>query len=100
MSRPKRPVPSGPVPDLASWLREHPSGSSERLSLTRDEVHVLFQELQRLHQSTDRLRKQNRKIRKRFLAARDGGAIDDLDLDLDAEGEGEDGGSADDREEE
>ena len=71
MSRPKRPVPSGPLPDFTSWLAEYPSGSNERMSLTRDEVHVVFQELQRLRQSADRLRKQNRKLRKRFLGLRD-----------------------------
>ena len=71
MSRPKRPIPHGPLPDLSGWLAAHPSGSSERLALSRDEVHLVFQELRKLGQSADRLRKQNRKIRRRFLALRE-----------------------------
>lgn len=71
MSRPRKPVPHGATPDLEAWLQANPSGTAERLALSRDEVHLLFQEQQRLHQSADRLRKQNRKIRRRYQALRE-----------------------------
>ena len=77
MSRPKRPVPRGAPPDLRAWLDQHAEGSAERLSLTRSETHLLWQELSQLRQSNDRLRKQNRKIRRRYLALRgDDGELD------------------------
>ena len=63
------------LPDLRAWLA---SGDAEALTLSREQVAALSRELQRLAQSADRLRKQNRKLRKRIAGARsaaDGSAV-------------------------
>lgn len=49
------------VPDLAKWIRNH--AAHDQLSLSYSEATALNNELKRLEQSADRLRKQNRKVR-------------------------------------
>lgn len=53
------------LPDLRAWLAAHSSPDAE-LTLRRDEVKSLVDELGRLHQSADRLRRQNRKVRRKI----------------------------------
>ncbi len=50
------------VPDLRAWLQDH-SSDSATLSLSRVEIKAIFDEMQRLKQANDMLRKQNRKVR-------------------------------------
>ena len=66
------------VPDLRAWLDGHTADSAS-LSLRRPEIKALFDELQRLRQSNDMLRKQNRKVRGKVAKLRDDGEpeIDD-----------------------
>ena len=56
---------------LRSWLHANPDDSAE-LTLGRGEVRALCDELQRLLQSNDRLRKQNKKVRAKVAKLRGG----------------------------
>lgn len=56
---------------LRSWLQTHP-GEEAELTLGRGEVRALCDELQRLQQSNDRLRKQNKKVRAKVARLRGG----------------------------
>jgi cell division protein FtsB len=56
---------------LRSWLQANPDENAE-LTLGRGEVRALCDELQRLLQSNDRLRKQNKKVRAKVAKLRDG----------------------------
>ena len=67
------------LPDLRSWLKSHPSDGAE-LSLPRAAVKALHDELQRLLQSNERLRKQNRKVRNKVTRIKGGEAVDLDDL--------------------
>ena len=49
------------TPDLRAWLESHTSEGAE-LSLSRFEVRAIQDELARLRQSADFLRKQNKKL--------------------------------------
>lgn len=64
-----------PVPDLTAWLRSHKPGSS--ITLTYESARALHQEMQRLKQSADRLRKQNKKVRRRVDRIKGGGGDED-----------------------
>ena len=59
----------------------HPAPTAE-LTLGRFEVQVIWDELQRLRQSADRLRKQNRKVRAKVVRLKGSDALDDIE-DLD-----------------
>lgn len=61
MSPADRPI-DRPI-DLAAWLRHHRE-DGDRLTLERPAVRAIQDELQRLRQSNDRMRKQNRKLRR------------------------------------
>ena len=50
---------------LGAWLREHPD-SLARLELSRVSIQLLADEMARLRQSSDRLRHQNAKLRRRI----------------------------------
>lgn len=64
------------VPDLAAWLRQH-RGEDAVLTLARSSVESLQHEFQRLLQSSDRMRKQNSKLRKRMARLKGGdGEVD------------------------
>jgi hypothetical protein len=68
---------------LRSWLQANPDENAE-LTLGRGEVRALCDELQRLLQSNDRLRKQNKKVRAKVAKLR-GGEEDPEDVaELDA----------------
>jgi hypothetical protein len=56
---------------LRSWLQANPDENAE-LTLGRGEVRALCDELQRLLQSNDRLRKQNKKVRAKVAKLRGG----------------------------
>ncbi len=70
-----RPMPD--LPDLRTWLADHAADGST-LSLNRPQVKAIFEELQRLRQSNDLLRKQNRKVRGKVSRLR-GGAEDEVE---------------------
>ena len=53
------------APDLARWLKQNRADDAE-LRLPRTAVLALAEELSRLRQSSDRLRKQNGKMRRRI----------------------------------
>jgi hypothetical protein len=80
------------LPDLRAWLKNHASENAE-LTLGRVDVKALSDELQRLQQGNDRLRKQNRKVRSKIAKLRAGEAVaddDDEADDLDPAGAGGD----------
>ncbi len=70
------PVPMNPADaptadTLRAWLSAHPDESAT-LTLSRLAVAELAEELGRLHQSTDQLRKQNKKLRGRIAKLKGG----------------------------
>jgi regulator of replication initiation timing len=77
--------------DLTAWLEQNPAAAA-RLTLEHGQVTALRDELHRLLQSNDRLRKQNRKLRQRIerVKARSGAADGDA-----ADGGADDGGADD-----
>ncbi|MBI5853551.1 MAG: hypothetical protein HZB39_21285 [Planctomycetes bacterium] len=70
-----------PLPDLTTWLAGHPVDDAT-LALSRHEVKAICDELARLRQSNDLLRKQNRKVRGKVARLR-GGEADLGDVELD-----------------
>ncbi len=53
-----------PAFDFKNWLKKN-SQPDDRLQLSQAQAKAVFQELQSLRQSCDRLRKQNKKLRRR-----------------------------------
>ncbi|MCB9889229.1 MAG: hypothetical protein H6836_06600 [Planctomycetes bacterium] len=64
-----------PTQDLGTWLRENARADST-LTLDRPAVQALWNEMRRLQQSSDRLRRQNAKLRRRLTKAGDTEASD------------------------
>lgn len=60
------------VPALRRWLKQH--GDTESTALTAPQLRLLLDELARLGQSSDRLRRQNRRLRLRLQRA--GGEVE------------------------
>lgn len=64
-------IPSMTLPDLGAWLRKQRAPDA-KLTLPRAAIQATHDELQRLTQSSDRMRKQNAKLRKRIARLKAG----------------------------
>jgi len=67
-------APMNELPDLRTWLKSHPDEDAE-LTLGRADVQSLSDELLRLRQGNERLRKQNRKVRGRVARLKGGAEV-------------------------
>lgn len=61
---------------MRAWLDANTAGDAS-LSLTRVEAKAVFDELSRLAQSADRLRKQNKKLRNKVARLKGDDAVED-----------------------
>lgn len=75
-----------PVNELRAWLATLPADGAE-LRLSRPDVKALVDEVLRLRQSNDRLRKQNRKVRGKVARLRGGDEGEGEDAEPDEVGE-------------
>jgi hypothetical protein len=67
----------GGLEALRRQLRRQLQDGAERVSLTAPAARLLLDELGRLSQSSDRLRRQNRRLRRRLQAATGEATIDE-----------------------